>query len=81
MGHSCPVETDGSVDHIGWLSPSIFSGSEWHIGMLSGAVIFSQAKRAADMQKIFSLIVAAFSFGSGCSFVWFLIGSLMAIML
>lgn len=52
--------------------------NEQHLNLVIAAC---QAKRAADMQKLFSLIVAAFSFGSGCAFVWFLIGSLMAIIL
>ena len=52
--------------------------NEQHLNLVIAAC---QAKRAADMQKLFSLIVVAFSFGSGCAFVWFLIGSLMALIL
>ena len=40
--------------------------NEQHLNLVIAAC---QAKRAADMQKLFSLIVAAFSFGSGCAFV------------
>ena len=57
---------------------SNMSTNEQHLQLVLAAC---QAKRAADMQKLFSLVVAAFSFGSGCAFIWFLIGSLMAIIL
>ena len=52
--------------------------NEQHLNLVIAAC---QAKRAADMQKIFSLIVAAFSFGSGCAFVWFIICTFMSILL
>ncbi|WP_187620336.1 hypothetical protein [Selenomonas ruminis] len=52
--------------------------NEQHLNLVIAAC---QAKRAADMQKFFSLIVAAFSFGTGCAFIWFIICSLMAIIL
>ena len=52
--------------------------NEQHLQLVLAAC---QAKRAADTQKLFSLVIAAFSFGSGCAFIWFLIGSLMTIML
>lgn len=32
-----------------------------------------QAKRDADMRTFLELTLAAFSFGSGCAFVWLLV--------
>ena len=58
--HPCPSEMDGSVYHIGWLTPSILSGSEKHIDMLSSAAVFTIMQTAAinlsDTTKRFILI-------------------------
>ncbi|MBP3198105.1 MAG: hypothetical protein J6N21_14015 [Butyrivibrio sp.] len=50
--------------------------NEQHLQLVLAAC---QAKRAADMRNLLHLMIAAFSFGIGCAFVWFIIGTLMAV--
>ncbi|WP_156031915.1 hypothetical protein [Selenomonas sp. AE3005] len=49
--------------------------NEQHLQLVLAAC---QAKRAADMRNLLNLVIAAF-FGTGCAFVWFIIGTLMAV--
>ncbi|WP_295161373.1 hypothetical protein [Selenomonas sp. AE3005] len=50
--------------------------NEQHLQLVIAAC---QAKRAADMRNLLNLVIAAFFFGTGCAFVWFIIGTLMAV--
>ena len=52
--------------------------NEQHLHLVLAAC---QAKRAADMRNLLRLVIVAFSFGIGCAIVWFIIGTLMAVLL
>ncbi len=52
------------------------SSNEQHPQLVLAAC---QAKRAADMRNLLNLVIAALLFGTGCAFVWFIIGTLMAV--
>ncbi len=52
--------------------------NEQHLQLVLAAC---QAKRAADIRSYIKFSIAAFFFGTGIAFVWFLLGSLMALLM
>ncbi len=50
--------------------------NEQHLELVLAAC---QAKRAADTRELVSTIIAAFSFGTGCAFMWFVVVSIMSL--
>ena len=52
--------------------------NEQHLQLVLAAC---EAKRAADIRGYIKLALAAFSFGTGVAFVWFLLGCVMALMI
>jgi hypothetical protein len=52
--------------------------NEQHLRLVLAAC---QAKRAADIRSYIKLSLAAFSFGTGIAFVWFLLWSILTIIM